>query len=233
MAALLAGACAVGGPTSAERPGDESLEPSLQITPTPAPTPVPTPNTTDYTIVDGDTLGGIADRFNVTVDQLLEANGMTLETVLNVGEVMRVPLPPAPVDPTDDGEVDLSDSDRVLTEYTVASGDTLGDIADRFKTTAAELAEINDIAVDKVLNVGDALRVPVPSESAPETAPEGPVPAPGSNRIDIDEYVVVPGDSLGAIAARFGVTLGELLEANGLGSDAVLQVGQVLTIPEI
>lgn len=228
--AFVAVACGSSGPTTAERPDDASLEPEVVATPTVGPTPSPTPATTDYTIVAGDTLGAIAANFGVTVDELLEANGMTLDTVLNIGEVIRVPIPPPETDTGADGE--LAEGDRILTDYTVAAGDTLGTIAARFDTTADELADMNEIAIDTVLDIGDVLLVPVPSASAPETAPEGPVPAPGTNRIDIDEYVVVSGDTLGAIAARFGITLAELMEVNNLGSDSVLQVGQVLTIPE-
>jgi D-alanyl-D-alanine carboxypeptidase len=44
-------------------------------------------------------------------------------------------------------------------------------------------------------------------------------------------YVVQSGDTLGAIASRFGVSLDVLMQANGITDAARLQVGQVLTIP--
>jgi D-alanyl-D-alanine carboxypeptidase len=44
-------------------------------------------------------------------------------------------------------------------------------------------------------------------------------------------YVVQDGDTLGAIAARFGVSLDVLMQANAITDPASLQVGQVLTIP--
>jgi LysM repeat protein len=231
IASVILAACGTGGPTSAERPEDDALDPTLVVA-TPTPVAAPTPATTDYTIVAGDTLGGIATSFGVSIDELLEVNGMTIDTVLNVGEVMRIPIPVvAETLPADDS---ATGTDRVLTTYTVAVGDTLGTIADRFDTSIDELLELNTgLDVTTVLAVGDMLEVPVPSASAPETAPEGPVPAPGSNRLELDEYVVVSGDTVGGIADRFGLTIGELLEANNLTTDSVLQVGQVLTIPEL
>lgn len=231
VAAVILAACGTGGPTSAERPEDDALDPTLVVA-TPTPVAAPTPATTDYTIVAGDTLSGIATSFGVSIDELLEVNGMSIDSVLNVGEVMRIPIPVVTDTlPADDS---AGGTDRVLTTYTVAVGDTLGTIADRFDTTIAELLELNTgLDTTTVLNVGDMLEVPVPSASAPETAPEGPVPAPGSNRLELDEYVVVAGDTIGGIADRFGLTIGELLEANNLTADSVLQVGQVLTIPEL
>lgn len=43
--------------------------------------------------------------------------------------------------------------------------------------------------------------------------------------------MVEPGDSLAAIAERFGVSLGELVAANGITDPNVIAAGQVLTIP--
>ena len=225
-------ACGTTGPASADRPADDDLEPSVVIE-VPTAVPTETPTTTDYVIAAGDTLGGIAENLNVSVDSILEANAMNVEQVLNIGDVIRVPIPP-PAETLDDdqpgGDIDLS-GNRVLTAYTVAAGDTLGEIADRFQTTTADLLEIN--ALDSVdLTVGDELKVPVPSGSSANTAPEGPVTAPGTNRLEADEYTVRSGDTTGAIADLHGVSLNELLEANNMTIDSIIQVGQTLTIPQ-
>jgi LysM repeat protein len=44
-------------------------------------------------------------------------------------------------------------------------------------------------------------------------------------------YVVQEGDTLSAIAARFGTTVGAIQAANGLGQSDLINVGQVLIIP--
>ncbi len=44
-------------------------------------------------------------------------------------------------------------------------------------------------------------------------------------------YTVQAGDTLGAIAERFGVSLEDLVAVNGIANPALIQVGQVLTIP--
>lgn len=44
-------------------------------------------------------------------------------------------------------------------------------------------------------------------------------------------YVVQPGDSLSAIAVRHGVSMSELMAANGIGNSDYVEIGQQLTIP--
>ena len=46
-----------------------------------------------------------------------------------------------------------------------------------------------------------------------------------------DEYVVQAGDTLFAIALRFGVTAAEIAAANGLSNPNLIFVGQRLVIP--
>ncbi len=49
---------------------------------------------------------------------------------------------------------------------------------------------------------------------------------------DAGDYTVAPGDTLGAIATRFGVGLDELVAANAIWDPNLLSVGQVLVIPD-
>jgi LysM repeat protein len=74
---------------------------------------------------------------------------------------------------------------------------------------------------------------PEPSETASPTAsptatPE-PTPAPTPTPAPVT-YIVQSGDTLNAIAARFGTTVQAIMDANGLTSDEIL-IGQVLIIP--
>ncbi len=75
-------------------PGPEP-EPTLESEPTPEPTlePEPTPEPRTYTVQSGDTLSGIAARFNVSVSALLEANGLTSEQgdALRLGQELIIP----------------------------------------------------------------------------------------------------------------------------------------------
>ncbi|MDX2139791.1 MAG: LysM peptidoglycan-binding domain-containing protein [Chloroflexota bacterium] len=81
----------------------------LPGTPPPAPpTPPPGGGVTTYTVVRGDTLAAIARRFNVSVQSIASANGITNPNRIFVGQVLRIPAPgttpppatPAPGQPT-------------------------------------------------------------------------------------------------------------------------------------
>ncbi len=78
------------------------LAPGLQIiiplpnmeppTPTPIPTGLPPGSLIEYFVRRGDTLQAIANRFNTTVEAILEANDMEIDDPLYVGDIILVPI---------------------------------------------------------------------------------------------------------------------------------------------
>ena len=78
---------------------------------------------------------------------------------------------------------------------------------------------------------------PPAAETPPEAAPAPPAepapapePAPAAPAADPNLYTVVPGDTVGAIAARFGVDMNAMLAANGLSSFSIIVPGQTLVL---
>jgi LysM repeat protein len=117
--------------------------------------------------------------------------------------------------------------------YTIQSGDTLFRIATRNNTTVSEIAsanpgiDINLIQPGQVItlpgcNAGTSVDATVPT-TAPE--PSNIVPSGGTT------YTVQSGDTLFAIAQRFGVTVQEIVNANNMSNPNNLSVGQELIIP--
>ena len=92
-------ATATGAPTRAPVATTETAGPAGLPTQTTAPTattataaaPTATPGVTEYTVVDGDTLGAIAARFGVTVEELVALNGLADPDQIAVGAVLRLP----------------------------------------------------------------------------------------------------------------------------------------------
>ena len=78
-------------PNAAFEPVIATPTPEPTPTETPIPRPTPTPTATVYVVQPGDTLSGIAARFNVTVDDLVEANRIVNPDALSVGDEITVP----------------------------------------------------------------------------------------------------------------------------------------------
>jgi len=69
-----------------------------------------------------------------------------------------------------------------------------------------------------------------PDQPIISPTPDAPHPIPGA-RTDVDQYRVQPGDTLGLIANRFGVSVDAIAEASGLTDINLISVGQELVIP--
>lgn len=192
---------------------------SQPTTPTPEPAPE---NYQVYSVVSGDSLSVIAKRFNTTVDAIRSLNKLTTD-VIYVGQKLSIPTTepvPAPAP-----ESEPVETQEPIT-YTVVSGDALSIIAKKFNTTVDAIKELNHLTSD-IIYVGQKLQIPGQQEVTPTPELE-PTPAP-TEPPTTTEYQVVSGDSLSAIAKKFGTTVTAIKTANNLTSD-VIYVGQRLVI---
>lgn len=165
-----------------------------------------TETTTTYTVAPGDSLWSIARKYNVTVDALKSANGLT-SNVINIGQVLRIPSSTTGMKPEDMSGI----------IYVVAPGDTLWKIAKLYGVTVDQIKKANNLTSDN-LSIGQEIKVP--------TAPSVP-PTSGSEIT----YTVKSGDSLYKIANQYNITVDQLKAYNNLTSD-LLSIGQVLRIPK-
>jgi len=111
-------------------------------------------------------------------------------------------------------------------QYVIQPGDTLSSIARRFGTTVSAILAANPQVTDpNLIFVGQIITVPT---GAPGPTPPPPPPPPPGGRT----YIVQPGDTLSAIARRFGTTVTAILGANPQITDPNnIFPGQVITIP--
>jgi len=97
LAALAAG-CGDDEPPATETPSPTVTTPAASPTPPPPPPPAtetasPTPTAAGetYEVQPGDSLSAIAQRFNTTVEALVEANGITDPDQLFPGDQLTIP----------------------------------------------------------------------------------------------------------------------------------------------
>lgn len=109
--------------------------------------------------------------------------------------------------------------------YTVAAGDCLWDIANRFGTSVENLKAANGLSSD-FLYIGQTLVVP---GSTVYQQPE-PAGTAGADTGSPFSYTVAAGDCLWLVANKFGTSIANIKAANGLSSD-FLHIGQTLVIP--
>jgi LysM repeat protein/Tol biopolymer transport system component len=154
----------------------------------------------------GETLSLIASRYGVTMEAIMDANGLSNPDQIYAGQRLIIPTPGGPGVPERGGR------------HVVAPGETLTSIAFRYGTTVDALVAANGLSNGDWIYVGQVLSVP-----------DGSSPAPVSGGC-ASSYVVQGGDTLSGIAWRYGMTVNALMQANGLYSDFIYE-GQRLCMP--
>ena len=149
--------------------GDKLIIPlPLADTPTPTPSPTPSPTPRIYTVKRGDTFSEIANKFDTTVEVLMEVNGIRDATSLRIGTKLTIVQPP------DYWAVMAYES------YEVQDGDTLIGISGKFDVKVADLRKANDLE-GKTLRAGMELKIPVGTATPTPTLTPPPTltPTPG------------------------------------------------------
>ena len=169
-------------------------------------------NAGTYTVKAGDTLWGIANDHDTTVNALKQNNHLSSDTIY-VGQVLSLGQTASTGSHSQStASTQSSTSDGT---YTVKSGDTLWSIANANDMTVAQLKQKNDLSNDTIY-VGQTLNVSsTKSASATSTAST--------------TYTVKSGDSLWQIASANGTTVNQLKALNNLSSD-LIYAGQQLKL---
>lgn len=171
-----------------------------------------------YRVKSGDTLGAIAIKNSMSLDELLKLNSLKKDYVLKIGDNIKV---------YDNIAISLDNNSIKkasyikIESYKVKSGDTLSQIAVDRKMDLVELYSLNGLSDKYVLKAGDILKVHGEREKI--------------NTVVTSTYVVKRGDTLYSIAKNNKMDLKKLLEINNIedANKYSLQIGANLKIQTI
>ncbi len=219
-------------------------------TPVPAtPLDLPVTNTLPPT-TDGSTTQGtpVPPTSTLTIIQPTatsqSADPLTVPTATEPGIITPEPPPGAvdlptagptftPLPATPSGLVTPTDLPPEIADectYVVQSGDNLFRISVNLDVALDELRALNNLT-GELIQPGDTLLVPgcIPGQEEiviPEVTVNPTVLASGSI-----VHVIQSGETLGAIATRYGVTVDDIVTANDLDNPNVIAEGQEIIIP--
>ncbi|WP_227429219.1 muramidase family protein [Psychrobacter sp. I-STPA6b] len=187
---------------------------------------------TQHIVERNETLSGIARHYGVSQTAIINANGLKV-LELKVNDILHIP--------------DREDS----SQYIVKPGDSLTRVAQKYNIEVSQLAQMNNIPSNSLLNIGQRLTVPQlsttnMSNSRTTTAstktksssrseqntnsnitPKVNTPRESSGQ----KYKVAYGDNLSKIARQYGISTQQLAQANNMRINDTLYFGQWLTIP--
>ncbi|MFR0595664.1 LysM peptidoglycan-binding domain-containing protein [Limosilactobacillus mucosae] len=172
-----------------------------------------------YTVKSGDTLSSIATQHNTTVNQIVSLNSLSNPNLIYVGQVLKLKN-----SQTTDSSSSTSTAATTAGTYTVKAGDTLSGIASRFSTSSSTLASLNSISNPNLIYVGQVLKVSAGATNSSSTS------SASNTATTASSYTVKSGDTLSAIAAKYGTTYQALASANSISNPNDIYVGQVIKV---
>lgn len=169
-----------------------------------------------YDVRRGDTLGGIARRYGVSVSALQSSNKLR-GTLIRTGQTLLVPMSGQTLAASggSTGTDALAGGAARWTRYNVRRGDTLSRIARRFGVSVAALRSANGLR-GSTIRAGETLRVPAD--------------AGGGTGQQTVVHHVRRGDTLWRIARRYKVNVKQLQHWNEIASQDMLQLGQKIMV---
>ena len=153
-----------------------------------------------HIVARGETLGEIALEHGVTVREIVEANDIANPDLILIGQQLEIP------DTDDTGQIPTPSG----ITHTVVRGEVLARIADEYGVSVFDVVAANSIPNPDLLHPGQRLIIP----SAGAAVGDAPL-----------YHVVQRSDSLASIAARYGISVRQLAQANGMTTSSVIAIG--------
>ncbi|WP_211236579.1 lytic transglycosylase domain-containing protein [Arthrobacter castelli] len=190
-------------------------------------------SSSSYTVKAGDTISSIAAQHDKSINEVLEANGLNMGSVIYPGQEIKLSGSTITTQANDHKVIGQSGSKQEKTSgsYTVKAGDTISSIAAQHGKSISEVLEANGLNMGSVIHPGQKIKLSGANVTT-QANDRKLIDQSGSKKGEPSgKYTVKSGDTLGSIAARHGVSLSSLLKANSLNLGSVIHPGNKLAIP--
>ena len=170
----------------------------------------------EYTVKKGDNLSRIASKYRVKIQDITSMNKISDKKYLQPGQILQIPM--QGYDEYMQTVLSSDKTKKIL--YEVKPGDTLSELAERFRTSQKKIKTWNGIRNDQIY-IGRKLIIYVPI-NFDETNYK-------KNQTRKISYYVKRGDALSKIAYKYKVSVKNLKKWNKLKSNTI-RLGQKLII---
>ena len=183
-----------------------------------------------HTVQRGDTLFRIAQRYNVSMSDIMAANNITNPSRIFAGSVLIIPTAaPAAVAVA---EPSFIETPTQTVTHVVARGESLSMIARSYGVSMSAIIAANNITNPNRIFAGQRLVIPNANpdvmQAVAAAAPAEQAAAPAAY---IGSHVVRPGETLSLIARRYNISWTALALANGIADPNRIEAGTTLRIP--
>lgn len=173
-----------------------------------------------HEVVRGDTVWDLAREYGSSVSAIIDANGLNSQAVIHVGQRLAIPTSSRAA-----GKDQPRAASSRSSVHVVRAGDTVWDLAQRYDCTVESIIAANDLDSRAVIHVDQRLTIPG-AQGKSSAAPK----ASTASATATSRYTVKAGDTLSAIATRYGTSVSALASKNNIADPALIRVGQVLAI---
>ena len=176
----------------------------------------------EHVVRKGETLGGIAGRYRVSVSDLRSTNRAVRNTnLIRINQILVIPVIGGSGSTAGSTGGTPAGSPTDARVHLVRRGETASEIAERYGVGLSKLLAWNSLPSSGRIHVGQRLVLQPTSGKHESTV------ATGSAR----SHLVRRGETLSAIASRYRVSVGSIMELNGIRSARGLQAGKRIRIP--
>lgn len=175
-----------------------------------------------YVVKRGDTLGGISEKFDVTIAQLRKWNNLNSNRI-NIGQVLAI----HGVQPKSSEDDYTEQNGDGGIDYVIKTGDTISQIAEAHKVSVSDIQRWNNLSTSRI-TAGETLRIY--SKITPQKETQKPISEPKQNsELKQIVYIVKPNDTIGHISLKFKVRSDSIRKWNNITGSRII-AGQELVL---